>query len=228
MPRQFAEDYGTPLHAVGMTLIAQACSFSKPFQHDDFDYLRRATRQITISTRCDIHWLTIRYQIGYLTTRAEEERLNLELRKLLYESRAYAISDHLHRIWFAYDFITRNVSYDTSLQNSSAYDAMMKNSAICEGCASLLYRLLSRLGVRARIITGTSRDVPHAWNIVRINGSWYNADVTWDLGRGRGLRKRYRYCLVGESLFEDHIRDSEFESAEFVSSHQMSTENYVS
>ena len=44
----------------------------------------------------------------------------------------------------------------------------------------MAYEMFTKAGLPARIITGTGRGVSHAWNLVRIDGKWYQIDLTWD------------------------------------------------
>ena len=106
-----------------------------------------------------------------------------------------------------YDWITRNVRYDyANLGNDSyllqytAYAAVINRTAVCNGYASLFYRLANDAGIDCRFITGTAGGY-HAWNIVRMdNGKYYCLDATWDEGQ-----TNYRYFLKGTTEFgQDH------------------------
>ena len=35
-------------------------------------------------------------------------------------------------------------------------------------------------GIESHVVTGTANGIAHAWNKVKIGGSYYNLDVTWD------------------------------------------------
>ena len=88
------------------------------------------------------------------------------------------------------------------------------------------YRLLKELGADVRIITGSSNvsgeTEKHAWNIVRIDGLYYNMDVTLDDQDGNA-----DFFLKTDDYFKDtHIRDAEFTSDEFYQKYPMSEENY--
>ena len=58
----------------------------------------------------------------------------------------------------------------------------MNKTAVCQGYAGLLYRLCLEMGISCRMITGTGNGGAHAWNIVALDGKYYNADSTWDAG----------------------------------------------
>lgn len=210
-------------------LINRACSYKKPFMNNDFDYLRRSVRSISCRILYTVTQITITYEIEYLTTLFQEEQIDRVLQILFKEKDAYSIREMLPRIKFAYDYIIANVKYDNDFVRHSAYNALIEKSAVCEGCATLLYRMLSMFGVPCRIITGRGLREYHAWNLVKLNGKWYNADVTWDLYKNvieRNL-SLYSYFLKSNSTFHDHTRDIVFSTAEFSSQHPMSPTDFL-
>jgi len=90
-----------------------------------------------------------------------------------------------------YQYITDRVKYDQNFYEQNvprvsytAYGALKYNIAVCEGYSELLNVMLNLAGVENQIITGTIRSsgVPHAWNLVRIDGVMYHVDSTWDSG----------------------------------------------
>lgn len=75
-------------------------------------------------------------------------------------------------------------------------------------------------GVDARVISGDAGG-PHAWNIVRLNGKYYNLDSTWDAGR-----ENYSYFLKSMKAFSDHERDEDYSSSEFTEAYPMAESDY--
>ena len=71
----------------------------------------------------------------------------------------------------------------------------------------LMYRMLSAAGLKTRIITGGN----HAWNIVSIDGLWYNLDATWDAG----MEGNYQYYLKSDNAFADHYRKEKYKTEAF-------------
>ncbi len=69
------------------------------------------------------------------------------------------------------------------------YDALVENECLCSGYADAMYYLCSLCGVECLEIQGFSNGPEgpgggevdgHAWNIVRINGTWYACDPTFN------------------------------------------------
>ena len=59
------------------------------------------------------------------------------------------------------------------------------NLAVCAGYSAAYQYLLQRAGIRCIIIQGSAGDSEddmdsHAWNLVELDGEWYETDCTWD------------------------------------------------
>ena len=60
---------------------------------------------------------------------------------------------------------------------ASTIECLIEGRALCSGYASVLIYILNKLGIETNIIAIKSN---HQWNQVKINGSWYNCDLTND------------------------------------------------
>ena len=86
------------------------------------------------------------------------------------------------------DYMIKNVSYDTEnyKKNSIPYEsytalgAMEKKVAVCAGYAKMFKILASCAGLEATYVSGDTPYGGHAWNQVKVDGKWYNIDVTWN------------------------------------------------
>ena len=85
-----------------------------------------------------------------------------------------------------YRYLIDHCDYLVAEDKSTAYaDACLCDGrAQCEGYATALNLLLRCAGIQS--ICVHSED--HSWNIVRINGDWYNCDVTFDDTGTKGNR----------------------------------------
>jgi transglutaminase/protease-like cytokinesis protein 3 len=72
------------------------------------------------------------------------------------------------------------VAYDLNYREHSAYAALVKNRAVCQGYALLLYKMLNKAGVETRLISGKAGGENHLWNLVNLGGNWYHIDATWN------------------------------------------------
>ena len=77
-----------------------------------------------------------------------------------------------------HNWVVANVEYDLTYMERSAYAALFKGKTVCQGYALLVYKMLDRVGIPARIVR--SERMSHAWNMVDLCGNWYHVDATWD------------------------------------------------
>ena len=150
---------------------------------------------------------TMYFQTNWFTTAQQEATLSSYIKGTLLPQLALDGKSTYQKVQAIYDWITRNVRYDyANLGNDSyllqytAYAAVINRTAVCNGYASLFYRLANDAGIDCRFITGTAGGY-HAWNIVRMdNGKYYCLDATWDEGQ-----TNYRYFMKGTTEFgQDH------------------------
>ena len=73
-------------------------------------------------------------------------------------------------------------SYDTDLMNrKSVYKMVFEDKkGVCEEYAGLSMLFFNELGLDNMIVIGFADGAPHAWNLVKIDGIWYNCDILWD------------------------------------------------
>lgn len=81
-----------------------------------------------------------------------------------------------------HDYVVKNTAYDASMNQevNTPYHALTDQKTLCGGYSQLTYLLLKEAGIEARIISGQSQEVNHAWNLVKVNGAWYHLDTTWN------------------------------------------------
>ena len=173
-----------------------------------------------------LHYVFV-YDCKYYTTAAQEAELSEKIDSVLQSLDINDESSDYDIICAVYDYICANVSYDYDNLNDSeyllkytAYAAMINKTAVCQGYSALMYRMLQQKNIDCRLIPGSN----HAWNIVAIDGVYYNADSTWDAGKDP---KNYAYFLCGDSDFAEHTRYSEYSTEEFYRLYPMAKTKYV-
>ena len=173
-----------------------------------------------------LHYVFV-YDCKYYTTAAQEAELSEKIDSVLQSLDINDESSDYDVICAVYDYICANVSYDYDNLNDSeyllkytAYAAMINKTAVCQGYSALMYRMLQQKNIDCRLIPGSN----HAWNIVAIDGVYYNADSTWDAGRDP---KNYAYFLCGDSDFAGHTRYSEYSTEEFYRLYPMAETKYA-
>lgn len=167
---------------------------------------------------------------NWLSTPEMEEEVNAAVDSLLAELDLWEETEY-RKIKGLYTWVCENVAYDyglddpdnDSLLKHSTYAALIYKEAVCQGYASLFYRLCLEMGIDCRYITGMSDEEPHAWNITRLNDVYYNMDATWD----GGCSDSFRYFLCTNDNFAKHTRNTEYNTADFNEQYPMATLPYV-
>ncbi len=174
--------------------------------------------------------ITMNLHIRYFTTAQQEEQLTEAVNNAL-EGLNLEGKTTYEKIRSIYDFICDNVDYDYDGLNDrnntikyTAYSALINGKAVCQGYAVLFYRMCIDAGIPTRIISGIGNGGAHAWNIVEINGYYYNVDVTWD---GQESITRHDYFLKNMANFSDHERNEEYSTNEFNAAFPMSEDSYI-
>lgn len=182
------------------------------------DYLRwtyagRGTGTLNIKSLGDMNYYTFNAPVTYYTTKVQEKELDEKLEEVLTELGVLdSLKSDYEKTVAIYDYICSNITYDyANLKDESyvlkftAYAALIDKTAVCQGYAVLLYRMLEEAGVDARVVTGNGGG-PYAWNISKIDETYYYSDSTWDAGRAP---ESYKYFLKGSDEFGDHTPDED-------------------
>lgn len=140
-------------------------------------------------------------------------------------------STTLEKAKAAHNFIIDQTTYDGAVPEIShtIVDATLNHKIVCDGYATLFYRIMRQAGIPCRVIVSDE----HAFNIIKMeNGKWYYVDVCWDDAYTEGLnRYSYKYFLLGYKNFENpkersHIPSSEYRSKSFRKVYPISKTDY--
>lgn len=198
---------------------------------DEGDYLRWVYKKIgpsgDIEVLSDGEYFYYKFPLYFLyyTTRDQENVLDARIDEVIEDFGFDAYSTQKEKSDAIYEFITDNVEYDHENLNDdshtlkyTAYAALINGTAVCQGYATLYYRLARECGLETRVITGTSRGENHAWNIVKIGSEYYYLDSTWDAGE-----TKYDYYLKGSINFtSDHTPEDRYLETEFTQKYPIS------
>lgn len=120
--------------------------------------------------------------------------------------------------WAIYSWLITHVEYDwrqndptqTAPRSSfQPYGTLVEGTAVCLGYATTFQLFMDMLGIECITVVGAAFDSSgdHAWNMVRLNGEWYCADATWDLGRSTLDHCRYFNVTSDWMAITDHQWD---------------------
>lgn len=191
--------------------------FIKEVLYMSDDYYHNLVERYRYSSEWSGESGTIKFTIDYIETPEQTRSVEQEVKRILEN----IISDNMtedEKVKTIHDYIVNNVQYDSNgLRNGneahSAYAALFedndgeKNQTVCQGYATLFYKMAKEAGFEAKIITGQSKGQNHAWNLISINNNWYHIDLTWDdpivLNGPDYVRYDY-YNLTDEQIRKDH------------------------
>ena len=101
--------------------------------------------------------------------------------------------------WFRNNFTYVNGVYNI-------HDALENNGGVCMTYALLAEAICDEMGIECCYSVGDAYNGTetggHAWNHVKINGTWYWVDFTWD--------KELPEYYLSETLWDDHFFDEEW------------------
>lgn len=88
---------------------------------------------------------------------------------------------------YVYDLIFDNCIYnEQEMISGSAYGVFIKHTGRCEGLSKAFMWAMHRLSVECLCISGqqlwstTALYSEHSWNMIKLDGDWYNLDITVD------------------------------------------------
>ncbi len=94
----------------------------------------------------------------------------------------------LQKVIAVHDYIALNCEYDKERlasgvanvpkESYAAYGVFVNHIAVCQGYALAFKYLMNELGIECYIVTSDVKN--HAWNMVKIDGEYYQLDITWD------------------------------------------------
>ena len=99
----------------------------------------------------------------------------------------------VERELFIHDYICQNTVYDEAAPyNQSAYSCLVLHRSVCAGYARAFQYLMQKAGftcyyvagrtdgLNGQVISGSNESGSHSWNMVLLDGEYYNVDCLWD------------------------------------------------
>ena len=165
------------------------------------------------------------FNVTYLATH-EELAVVEDYVETVIEDFSFEGKDDFLKTKYIYEHVSTNFTYDHTLTQFSAYDGVTTGAMVCQGYALLTSALLWEADVPNRIVTGTSRMQNHAWNIVEIDGAWYNLDSTWDAVDEADEFMDWNYFLKNQADFLGHDSFSFYLTDTYLDDHPFAEESY--
>lgn len=124
---------------------------------------------------------------------------------------------------YAHDYIVENCEYNSNAADdeeiagntSDAYGAIIEGSAICEGYARAFSLLCRELGIDCTCVAGVGDKENHMWNCAKLDGEWYQVDVTWDDTESASYDESFAYYiyfnLCDDTMYKNHTPSKLYE-----------------
>ena len=98
-----------------------------------------------------------------------------------------------------------HTAYGALVENTSGYT----NTAVCDGYAYAYEYLLQKAGIRSAIVAGRAGETEetagsHSWNLVELDGEWYEVDPTWnDISVEEAFDTEEEYSEIAEEAMRN-------------------------
>lgn len=160
----------------------------------------------------DGHNVRVHMQFNYKFSKEEVDVFYQEMRNIAQKLKK---DSDFESVKAAYDYIINRVDYDYDYNNYLDYEGFRDGVMVCSGYSMALFHLLVDMNIPVRIVNGYCTEeeksvTAHAWNVVKIDGKWYNIDATWD-DPGEEKDIQYQYFLKSDADFGNHYRNNAYE-----------------
>lgn len=176
--------------------FSATCNFDEPLTKDELSNLAllltyecpellQFSSSETISFYTDTNDHVISAQLPLALSREEYEseyRVCSGIAQTL-AAKAEGMSEYEKEL-IAYEYITSNCFYSYDSPNAgTAYGALGEREAKCDGISLAMKWLCEEMGISCMVMAGNAYGDPvgHAWNVVCIDGTYYDLDVTNDV-----------------------------------------------
>lgn len=139
--------------------------------------------------------------------RAYQQAFESAVTKVLVKANTF--STDIEKVKYVHDYLTNTIDYVyNSPLNQSAYSALVLGKTVCAGYAKAFQYCMQKLGIPAAYIVGYAGEL-HAWNLVKLDGEYYNMDVTWDDPISNPPTTYYYnyFNITDSAISSDHSRD---------------------
>jgi hypothetical protein len=203
IPRDFNMDFQTSVNKIFAAALKETGNGSEG------DYLRYSATFFNASSDYNNYIRRIVIEFTYHTDASQEEYVSKRSSEILSSLGIDQMTSY-DKIRAIYKYVAEaavyahNVTEDQTKGSPvfSAYGVLKNGSAVCQGYAQLLYRLLTDAGISCRMIGGTSGKSDHVWNIAEVGGKYYLLDVTWDSQIFEQGGKELMFFMKGSDTFD--------------------------
>lgn len=110
----------------------------------------------------------------------EQKKAQIETQANNWMAPVEQVTDEYAKVKYLYDYLIKVTEYDMNAdENQNISSVFLQGRSVCQGYAKAMQYLLQKQGIQTVLITGYANGEGHAWNLVKVNGSYYYLDPTW-------------------------------------------------
>lgn len=161
--------------------------------------------------------ITIKYRYSKSQIGDMKNLLDKKVEEIINKYIKPGISDYEKEL-AVHDYIVLNSVYDSENVKKNtiepvshtAYGLLINKIGVCDGYARAVMLILNKVGVETKYVEGTADGVSHGWNIVKIDGKYYQLDPTWDdpTPNVEGYVSHAYFNITDEEIAKDHIMNN--------------------
>lgn len=208
---QFKEQFGTKVKKINDE------DFDKVFDavvldHPEIFWIDSYSTIITLNNYINTSKI-IQLRYSYTKEEAKEVKARIEPKYNEIIEEAKKRSTDYDKIKYVHDKLIEISQYhEYTPDQVNSYQSIVSifdmGDTVCAGYAYGFKFIMDNLGIKAIASSDVSHEEDqsrnHIWNMVNLDGRWYNIDVTWDQNNGNGIIYNY-FLKDNDEFYKDHI-----------------------
>lgn len=193
------------------------------------DYLTGLIQEMDLSVEGyigddDLAYLDYTFQVNYFTSSSQEDGMDQDV-QIFMDKWDVDDAEPFDQLMAIYLYLNHDVKYDGPVTEDMLQSALYPCQVFAGNgsdyaIALWFYRMALEYGIDCRVISGTVNGVNRFWNIVYLDGVYYNVDAALD-----AETDGFDHFMKTDETFSDHVRDEDYGSPDFYEYYPMATED---
>jgi hypothetical protein len=123
----------------------------------------------------------VQLQLGYNVSSLAEYQAQLKVVDDKFAEVIDTITDDmsdLEKALIVHDYLCDNFAYDLTYSKHDMYSFVTTGDGVCQAYMYSYAYILGKLGIESYPVM--NNEIKHTWNMVKLDGKYYQVDVTWD------------------------------------------------
>lgn len=141
---------------------------------------------------------TNKITVTYDYNNSDKNKIQSEIDKNVAEIAIMAndLNSDYEKAKFVYDYLIDNYDYDFTYSRLKEHELFRYGTGVCSAFSLAYKDILQELNIPCKIVV--SQEMGHQWNIIQLEGEWYNVDVAWGDMYGNNYKSS---CFAKSDLF---------------------------